>query len=68
MPVQLTPDQEKSLDDTRKVFNRLTGKRLSLEQFLAQVVAEAIVSNARTAEIARPILALQMNKRVRHVH
>lgn len=56
MIVNLSAEQIASLDETRKSFNRLTGKRVSLQQFFDQVFNEALESNAQTAALADQIM------------
>jgi hypothetical protein len=63
MPLELTKEQRDSLEDSRKVFNRLTGKRLTLAQFLVHVVKETV----ETAAMAAPLVGMPA-KGIRHVH
>lgn len=58
MPIELTQEQRDSLNDSRKVYNRLTGKRLTMAQFLVHMAKET----AEVAAKAAPLVALPVRK------
>ena len=66
MATTLSEDLEESLEQSRKVFNRLTGKRFNTEQFLKHVIQET----AETAKLARPYVYVPVAaaRKARNVH
>lgn len=66
MVYEFTPEQLDRLDACRIQFNRLTGSRQSLKQFISQTITEAIEDSEVAADAVR--LVLPLAKGARHVH
>lgn len=53
MNINLSADQEKSLEESRKAFNRFTGLRYTTQQYLTFIVTEGIRQEAQAAALAQ---------------
>lgn len=68
MQINLTEEQEKSLQASHKAFNRLTGNRWSFQKYFSVVLADAVEEQAKAATNSNRLTRPFVQTGPRHVH